>query len=87
MSTTQQRTDERRHYSPSASVHVVHAMNPVVQAILLLGVLVAIGFGVYGAVLGRIAERESRLQRLETDEMNIRLELAGIPKHKPGDKP
>jgi hypothetical protein len=33
------------------------------------------------------AEREIRLQRLEVDEMNIRLELAKIPKHQPGDKP
>lgn len=32
-------------------------------------------------------EREYRLQRLETDEMNVRLELAKIPKHKPGDSP
>lgn len=32
-------------------------------------------------------EREVRLQRLEVDEMNIRLELAKIPKHQPGDKP
>lgn len=33
------------------------------------------------------SERESRLQRLEIDEMNVRLELAKIPKHQPGDKP
>lgn len=32
-------------------------------------------------------EREIRLQRLEVDEMNVRLELAKIPRHKPGDKP
>jgi hypothetical protein len=35
----------------------------------------------------RETEREVRLQRLETDEMNVRLELAGLPKHKPGDSP
>jgi hypothetical protein len=35
----------------------------------------------------REMEREVRLQRLETDEMNIRLELAKIPKHQAGDKP
>lgn len=35
----------------------------------------------------RELEREVRLQRLETDEMNVRLELANIPRHKPGDKP
>ena len=78
---TQTRTDERRHYSPSASVHVVHAMHPVVQAILVVGVLVAIGFGVYGAILGRIAERESRLQRLEVDEMKVALQVQGIKIH------
>ena len=81
MSTTQTRHDERRHYSPSASVHVVHAMHPVVQALLVLGVLVAVGFGVYGAVLGRIAERESRLQRLEVDEMKVALQVQGIKIH------
>lgn len=81
MSTTQTRTDERRHYSPSASVHVVHAMHPVVQAIILVGVLVAIGFGIYGAILGRIAERESRLQRLEVDEMKVALQMQGIKVH------
>ena len=72
---------QRRHYSPSASVHVVHAMHPVVQAIVVLGVLVAIGFGVYGAILGRIAERESRLQRLEVDEMKVALQVQGIKVH------
>ena len=35
----------------------------------------------------RELEREYRLQRLETDEMNVRLELAGIPKHRKGDSP
>lgn len=86
MSTTQTRHDERRHYSPSASVHVVHAMHPVVQALLVLGVLVAVGLGVYGAVLGRIAERESRLQRLEVDEMKVALQVQGIKTHE-GSKP
>lgn len=84
MSTTQIRSldaAEKRHYSPSASVHVVHAMNPVVQAIVILGVFVAIGFGVYGAILGRIAERESRLQRLEVDEMKVALQVQGIKVH------
>lgn len=39
------------------------------------------------ADVARRAERESRLQRLETDEMNVRLELAKIPRHQSGDKP
>lgn len=39
------------------------------------------------AVLYRELEREVRLQRLETDEMNVRLALAKIPLHQPGDSP
>lgn len=78
---TQTRIDERRTNSPSASVHVVHAMDPLVQAILVLGVLVAIGLGVYGAIKGSIAERESRLQRLEVDEMKVALQVQGIKVH------
>src|SRR5690606_17101937 len=35
----------------------------------------------------RETEREVRLQRLETDEMNVRLEKAGIPRHDAGDSP
>lgn len=76
---TQTRTDERRHYSPSASI--VYAMSPVVQAILVLGVIVAIGIATYGAVKGSIAERESRLQRLEVDEMKVALQVQGIKIH------
>jgi hypothetical protein len=79
--TTQTRTDERRHYSPSAAIHVVHAMHPVVQAIVVTVSIAALGFGVYGAVLGRIAERESRLQRLEVDEMKVALQVQGIKIH------
>jgi hypothetical protein len=41
---------------------------------------------IYG-VLYRELEREVRLQRLETDEMNVRLALAKIPMHQPGDSP
>lgn len=48
-----------------------------------------------GAIMGAVwminaygkAEREMRLQRLETDEMNVRLEKAGIPRHDKGDSP
>lgn len=81
MTTTQTRHDEQRTNSPSASVHVVHAMNPVVQAILVLGVIAAIGIATYGAVKGGIAERESRLQRLEVDEMKVALQVQGIKVH------
>jgi hypothetical protein len=77
---TQKRVDHR-HYSPSASVHVVHAMHPVVQALIVGVSIAALGFGVYGAVLGRIAERESRLQRLEVDEMKVALQVQGIKIH------
>jgi hypothetical protein len=83
MSTTQTKSSgsHNRRYSPSASVHVVHAMHPVVQAIVVGVSITALGFGVYGAVLGRIAERESRLQRLEVDEMKVALQVQGIKVH------
>jgi hypothetical protein len=61
----------------------------------VMGVMIAsavmIGAGIVLAVWMIVAyretEREVRLQRLETDEMNVRLELAGIKRHQPGDKP
>lgn len=81
--TTQTRTfaPERRHYSPSASVHVVHAMNPSVQAILIVVAIVTAGLSTYAAVKSSIAERESRLQRLEVDEMKVALQVQGIKTH------
>lgn len=81
MSTTQTRKDERRHYSPSSEVHIVHTMHPVVQALVVGGVMAAIGLATYGAVKGSIAERESRLQRLEVDEMKVALQVQGIKVH------
>lgn len=58
---------------------------------LVIGMAMLVGAGVVLSVWMIIAygetERELRLQRLETDEMNIRLELAKIPRHQPGDKP
>lgn len=58
---------------------------------LVIGMAALVGAGIVMSVWMIIAyretERELRLQRLETDEMNIRLELAKIPKHQPGDKP
>lgn len=56
---------------------------------LIAGVALALALCaviVYG-VLYRELEREVRLQRLETDEMNVRLALAKIPMHQPGDSP
>lgn len=56
---------------------------------LIAGVALAIAITailVY-SVLYRELEREVRLQRLETDEMNVRLALAKIPLHQPGDSP
>lgn len=79
--TSRQTQIKKRHYSPSAEVHIIHAMHPVVQAIIVLGMLVAIGLGMYGAIKGSIAERESRLQRLEIDEMKIALQVQGIKVH------
>lgn len=81
MSTTQTRHDEHRTNSPSASVHVVHAMNPVVQAILVLAAIFTGGLSTYAAVKASIAERESRLQRLEVDEMKVALQVQGIKVH------
>ena len=58
---------------------------------LVVGMAMLVGAGIVMSVWMIISyremEREVRLQRLETDEMNIRLELAKIPKHQPGDKP
>ena len=58
---------------------------------LVVGMAMLVGAGivmsVWMIISYRETEREVRLQRLETDEMNIRLELAKIPKHQPGDKP
>lgn len=79
---TQTRThDDHSTSSPKAEVHIVYAMNPTVQAILVLGVIASMGIATYGAVKGSIGERESRLQRLEVDEMKIALQLQGIKVH------
>lgn len=61
----------------------------VMGLVIALAMLVGAGIvmSVWMIISYREMEREVRLQRLETDEMNIRLELAKIPKHQPGDKP
>ena len=61
----------------------------VVGLVVAMAMLVGAGIvmSVWMIISYRETEREVRLQRLETDEMNIRLELAKIPKHQPGDKP
>jgi hypothetical protein len=79
--TSQTRTDTRQHYSPSASVQVVHAMAPAVQAILVVAVVLFSGVATFAAVKASIAERESRLQRLEVDEMKVALQVQGIKVH------
>jgi hypothetical protein len=56
----------------------------VVNSILMGAALV---MSIWMTIAYRETEREVRLQRLETDEMNVRLELAKIPKHQPGDSP
>jgi hypothetical protein len=75
-------------------IHVESPLGKGVAAILIAGVIAAILLGGMAFMSAqaakdeaRKAERESRLQRLETDEMNVRLKLAGIPEHQPGDKP
>jgi hypothetical protein len=61
----------------------------VVGLVVAMAMLVGAGIvmSAWMIISYREMEREVRLQRLETDEMNIRLELAKIPKHQPGDKP
>lgn len=61
----------------------------VVGLIIALAMLVGAGIvmSVWMIIAYRETEREIRLQRIEVDEMNIRLELAKIPRHQPGDKP
>lgn len=61
----------------------------VVGLVIALAMLVGAGIvmSVWMIISYREMEREVRLQRLETDEMNVRLEMAKIPKHKPGDSP
>lgn len=58
---------------------------------VIVGNAILLGAGIVMSVWMIIeyqhTEREVRLQRLETDEMNVRLELAKIPKHQPGDSP
>jgi len=61
----------------------------VVGLVVALAMLVGAGIvmSAWMIISYREMEREVRLQRLETDEMNVRLEMARIPKHKPGDSP
>ena len=61
----------------------------VVGLVVALAMLVGAGvvLSVWMIIAYRETEREVRLQRLETDEMNVRLEMAKIPKHKAGDSP
>lgn len=61
----------------------------VVGLVVAMAMLVGAGIvmSAWMIISYREMEREVRLQRLETDEMNIRLELAKIPKHQPGDSP
>lgn len=72
----------------------VETLGKGVAAILIAGVMVSVLLSAlafmrteFAVDAARKAERETRLQRLETDEMNVRLELAKIPRHRPGDSP
>jgi hypothetical protein len=56
-------------------------MSPAVQAILIVAVIFSAGISTYAAVKASIAERESRLQRLEVDEMKVALQVQGIKVH------
>jgi hypothetical protein len=61
----------------------------VMAVMITSAVLIGAGcvLAIWMIIAYRETEREVRLQRLETDEMNVRLELARIPKHQPGDSP
>lgn len=48
---------------------------------------VSIGLSALAVNLANKAERESRLQRLETDEMKVALSIHGISTHQDGDSP
>lgn len=69
------------------SVSKVAAWVMVVMAACMAMIGAGIVLAVWMIIAYRETEREVRLQRLETDEMNVRLELAGIEKHQPGDSP
>ncbi len=69
------------------SVSKVAAWVMVVMGACMAMIGAGIVLAVWMIIAYRETEREVRLQRLETDEMSNRLELAGIKRHKPGDKP
>lgn len=58
---------------------VIVANSVLIGAAIILAIWMIIAY--------QETEREVRLQRLETDEMNVRLEMAGIKRHQPGDSP
>lgn len=72
----------------SASVIQIES-NKLMPWLFLVCVLagVSIGLSALAVSLANKAERESRLQRLETDEMKVALSIHGISTHHPGDSP
>lgn len=85
------------HASPTvgaqgASVIQVES-NKLVGLLVVIGVLsilvgaVALGLSVGARDMASKAERESRLQRLETDELRAALSRAGIRTHDDTDRP
>jgi hypothetical protein len=61
------------------------AMGVIIGSAILIGA--GIILAIWMIISYRETEREVRLQRLETDEMNVRLEMAGLKRHQPGDSP
>lgn len=93
---TTQQSHEHRHYSPSAQVHVVETLGRGGAAVLLAVAFLSLSFAIAAFVfamstreMARLAERETRLQRVETDEMKVALRMQGIQPmiHEAGDKP
>lgn len=69
----------------SVSKVAAWVMAVIVASAMLIGAGCVLA--VWMIIAYRETEREVRLQRLETDEMNVRLEMAGIKRHQPGDSP
>lgn len=78
---TQTRTDERRHYSPSATIHE-HMPRGIAIVLALCGIFGLVA-GVAGYIRASIAEREARI--IEDDTKYIRAYLSARGIHIPAN--
>lgn len=79
--TTQTRSDERRHYSPSAEIHE-HMPRGIAIVLALCGILGLVA-GVAGYIKASTAEREARI--IEDDTKYIRAYLSARGIHIPAN--